>query len=401
MPGFFTELQSASKPPQARLPQCGACGLYKTCESPKMPVSGNGKRKILIVGEAPGRNEDEKGKQFVGQSGRLLRETLDELGVDMREDCWLTNALICRPPGNRTPTDKEIRYCRPNLMKAIRELDPTTIILLGKAAVGSLIGSIWREDIGGMMRWAGWNIPCQKPNVWICPTFHPSYVLREEKNRVVKLFFKQHLKEAIKLKYKPWDVVPNYRKQVEVIMDPAEAAEMIREFTKAGGDVAFDYETNMLKPDSDEAEIVTCSICWLGKHTIAYPWHGDAVVATSEMLLSKKVRKIASNKKFEERWTKAKLIHGVRNWKHDTMLGAHVLDNRRKITSIKFQSFVLLGQESYDDHIKPYLKSKNKNCNSPNRIKEVSIRELLIYNGLDSLLEYLVAGIQIPLIRGK
>lgn len=398
MAGFFSELQIASKAPQARLPACGACGLFKQCQSPKMPIDGEGRKKILIVGEAPGKNEDQEGQPFVGKSGRLLRDTLDDLGVNMRKDCWITNALICRPPGNRTPTDKEIGYCRPNINLAIDDLKPNVIITLGKAAVTSVIEPLWKENVGGMIRWAGWNIPCQRPNTWICPTFHPSYVLREDRNRAVKLLFEQHLKRAITHKDKPWKEVPDYRKEVEIIMDPDEAAKIIRKFTKKGGNVAFDYETNMLKPDSDDAQIITCSVCWEGKRTIAYPWHGKAIAATSDMLRSENVAKIASNAKFEERWTKAILKHGVKNWRWDTMLAAHVLDNRRTITSIKFQAFVLLGQEKYDNHIAPYLRSTTKSCNSPNRIKEVNLRELLMYNGLDSLLEYKVAMKQIPRI---
>jgi hypothetical protein len=159
-----------------------------------------------------------------------------------------------------------------------------------------------------------------------------------------------------------------------------------------GGAVAFDYETNMLKPDSKDAEIVCCSVCWEGKKTIAFPWHGEAVTAMSELLLSPKIKKVGANNKFEERWTRRILGHGVRGWVWDCMVSAHVLDNRPLITSVKFQSFVRLGQPSYDTAVGPYLKASDGN--KKNRIKEVDLGSLLQYCGMDSLLEWLIAESQ-------
>src|SRR5262245_43419820 len=88
-------------------PRCGLCGLLNKCQSPKMEVYGKGKNGILIVGEAPGANEDEQGIPFVGKAGRYLRGILHGLDVNMRNDCWLTNSLICRPPNNATPTSDQ------------------------------------------------------------------------------------------------------------------------------------------------------------------------------------------------------------------------------------------------------------------------------------------------------
>ena len=124
---------------------CRSCGLYKTCRSPKMNYTGKGRKKILIVGEAPGRSEDEdwerKGykepTQFIGDAGALFRLKLQPYGLDLDEDFWKINASNCRPPGNRKPTRKELKFCRFMLDKAIRELKPESIWLLGGAAVES------------------------------------------------------------------------------------------------------------------------------------------------------------------------------------------------------------------------------------------------------------------------
>ena len=388
--GFFKPSELKVKEPVSRTPQCGACGLYKTCKSPKMPYSGKGKRRILIVGEAPGEQEDKVGKQFVGTTGQLLEGTLRKLGINMREDCWLHNSLICRPPGNATPTDAQIRYCRPNLIRVIEELQPEIIIPLGSASVMSLIGWVWKDEVGPIGRWVGWRIPLQKLNAWVCPTWHPSYIARSDhkgkQNPVAKVIWEQHLSEIAKLSGRPWEKLPRYEKRIERIYDPDQVARIIRMFIDVGGFAAFDYETSMIKPDWPESQIVTASICMNGVQTIAFPFVGSAITAFKEFLRSK-IKKIASNMKFEDRWSRRVLNVPVRNWFWDTMNNGHIHDNRRDITSLKFQSFVWLGTESHDHNIKEFLRAKNGE-RSNNILRRIDLDQLLGYNGLDSLFEY-------------
>lgn len=400
MDGFFSESELFVKSPPSLLPACGVCKLFEQCNSPKMPVSGEGRRKILVLGEGPGRNEDIQGKQFVGESGRFLVDKFARCGVDFRRDCWVTNSVICRPTRkdekgqvrNRKPTDKEISYCRPNLIQTINELQPEIIIPLGSVAVKSLIGWLWKGDVGSIERWLGWKIPCQKLNAWITPNWHPAAIGYEEKNKeVMEKLFEKHLSRALKLKGRPFKKVPDYLSQVQCIYDPDEAAEAIRKITKDNPSlVAFDYETNCLKSDSDVAKIVSCSLSD-GETTIAYPWVGEATKATKEFFVSD-VAKVAANAKFEIRWTRSKLGVWIKNIVFDTMQAAHILDNRKAITSVKFQAFVLLGQPSYNDHIEPFLEAPRKlGGNAINRIDDINLRQLLVYNGLDSLLEILIA----------
>jgi uracil-DNA glycosylase family 4 len=355
-----------------------------------MPVTGKGRRKVLVVAEAPGEQEDEEGTQLIGKSGLYLREVLDEIGISLDKDCWKTNAVICRPPKNMVD-DVHIESCRPNLNKAIKELNPITIILLGGSPVKSLIGQLWKagEAPGGIGRWAGWQIPSQQLNAWICPTFHPAYLLRKH-DTALDLWFKRHLESAFVLEERPWtDGVLDLAKQVECVYEADKAAKILRRMTERGGTVAFDYETNMLKPDHRDAQIVCCSVCWEGKKTIAFPWHGEAIKAMEELLISP-IAKIGANIKFEERWTRKEFGHGVRNWVWDGMVTSHVLDYRPLITSVKFQSFVLMGQAGYDMVVGPYLHSDGGGYKK-NRIKELDLGTLLVYNGMDSICEYLVA----------
>lgn len=382
-------------------PKCGACGLDKTCLSPRMPVSGEGRKEILVLAEAPGEEEDRQNTQLVGRTGQYLRRVLLTYGIDLDKDCWKTNALICRPPENRTPTDLEIDHCRPNLKNTIDRLKPRMILTFGLPAVQSLLAPWWRENVGSMSRWAGWHIPFQPLNSWVVPNYHPSYVAHTEKDQkgpVVKVWFERYLERAATLAGRPWDAVPDYEKQVKVILDPNVAAAWIRERLTRTGAFTFDYETNCLKPDSSDAEIVCCSVCWAGKETIAYPWAGEAIIATGELARSPHP-KIMANGKFEDRWTRRAFGHPVENIVWDVILKAHIDDNRDDITSVKYQAFVLLGYPDWSDEIKSFLKAKGGN--EKNRIREVDLRTLLMYCGIDSLVEFEIAIKQRSKMRCK
>ncbi len=397
--GFFQSSDLSSAPPP-RLPRCGACGLYRDCKSPRMEPTGKGGRKILVVAEAPGKDEDRWGTQLVGKSGQRLRRSLKKLGVDLDRDTWKTNALICWPADRELSEEQKKKlamHCRPNLLNAIKDLNPETIVLLGAVAVKSLIGHLWREDVGPIGKWVGWRIPCQELNAWICVTWHPSYLLRENE-RVLDLWFDRHLEAALGLEGRPWpDGPPDHAGKVQLVHSPAEAARLIRrDGMRREGLTAFDYETNMLKPDGPDARIASCAIAWPGGWTIAYPWAVEAVEATGEYLRGPQP-KVAANLKFEQRWTKAILGHGVRNWRHDTMVAAHVLDNRTGVTGLKFQSFVRMGQPEYDSRVVPYLKSDGPG--KPNRIDQVPLDSLLRYNALDAHLERELALIQMEEMR--
>src|SRR5690606_37351110 len=112
---------------------CTACDLYKTCVTPCMAGTGRKPAKVMIVGEAPGAYEDIQGKPFVGASGNKLRETMMMYGLDP-DECFITNAVKCRPPSNTTPTAKQIRACKPWLEDEIREVQPEYIIAVGSIA---------------------------------------------------------------------------------------------------------------------------------------------------------------------------------------------------------------------------------------------------------------------------
>ncbi len=399
MPDGFFQIADLTPPgPRvAELPRCGECGLYLTCKSPKMPVYGDGAKKILICGEAPGETEDERGQPFCGKAGTLLREKLERFDVRLRRDCWTVNSIACRPDDNKLPP-KSVDHCRPLVVRAIRRLKPEVIILLGTAAVHSVIGWLWKQDTGGVNRWAGFQIPSRRLNAWICPTWHPSHVMREEPGKqlqreLLERVWEKHLGRALRLKGRPR---PRGEKPLnagfEITMDHRFAASCLRSMLSVGKPIAYDYETDRLKPDHADARIISCAVSD-GGMTVAYPWHGEAVKATGELLFSK-IPKWGLNLKFEDRWTRKIFGRGVRNWQWDGMLAAHVLDNRSGITSLKYQAFCTLGEEPYSEAIEPYLKGEPDGGNNPNRITQYPLEKVLLYNAYDAILEYRLAAVQ-------
>lgn len=388
MDGFYSGAEVARvRTPLTMVPACGTCGLWEAgCKTPKMKPAGKGRKEILIVSSYPGRDED-RGRTD-GNSTRQLAESLRRVGVDLHEDCLLTYAARCYP-GQTSLPKKVIEHCRPNLLKTIQETEPRVVVLLGDMALKSLVGHVWKEDVGGISRWTGWRIPLQKFNCWVCPTHHPVSLLKEE-DPVLDREYLSHLKAAVQLKGRPWDEVPDYESRVELVYDAAEASDRILGMI-GNTPIAYDFETTTLKPDGPHAEIVCCSMS-SGDVTIAFPWGRGILKAFREFVRSD-TPKIASNLDMENRWTRRFLRCAVKNWHHDTMLDAHALDPRGKISGLKFQAFVRLGVSEWDSHVSPYLKS-SKGGNAPNRIREVPMDQLLQYCGLDSLYEWLVADTQ-------
>lgn len=259
-----------------------------------------------------------------------------------------------------------------------------------------MIGWLWRQsDVGSVTRWAGWRVPDQQTNAWVCPTFHPAALLHEEsddKRKLYELIITRHLRRAVKLAGKrPWpDGPPDYRKDVTVCYDDAEAAAIMDRMREAGRPVAFDFESTTLKPDPSWGQIWSCSFSD-GETTVSYPWRGKAVDATAELLKSD-CPKIGHNAKHEQRWVMRAIGGRVRNWAWDTMLAAHALDNRKGITGLKFLSYAMLGQDDYDSDVKRFLKARSPNAS--NTVGHADLGKVLLYGGMDSLLTWHVAVIQ-------
>lgn len=384
---FFTKSQTQSiSRPEGRTLSCFSCGLYKHCITPKMEPYGNFKKGILNIGEAPGEFEDKKGRPWQGKTGKLLQETYKKLGIDLFDDCLNINAVSCRPIdpqwGNRTPTNHEIQNCRRFVLSAIDKYKPKIIVLFGNVAVQSVIGHRWKKDLGGITKWRGFRIPDQDFKCWICPTLHPSFVERE--GQVEQAIWEQDLKSIISLVGTP---IREYKEPDISIIEDLRILEALKH------EVAIDYETPAIKPHTNGYRIVSASVAPTTDYVYSFlmPEIRSKQRPFLNLIADDTIGKIAHNMKFEQSWSVNCLYQPVVNWVWDTMLAAHVLDNRDKITSLKFQTYTSFGVIDYDSEIAPYLSGEDsKDANSPNKIyellKQPGGREMLLrYNGLDSI----------------
>lgn len=154
--------------------QCRACGL---CERRKQAVLGVGDRHPdwMFIGEGPGADEDEQGEPFVGQAGKLLDAMLGAIDLARGRGVYIGNAVKCRPPGNRTPEAGEMATCKPYLERQIALLQPKLIVLLGRAAVQTILASD-RPLASLRGRRHEYNLNGQAIPVVV--TYHPAYLLR-------------------------------------------------------------------------------------------------------------------------------------------------------------------------------------------------------------------------------
>ncbi len=153
-----------------RIRNCKSCELWKGRKK-AVPGDGSPYAEIAFVGEAPGYEEDRKGRPFVGRSGELLVKMIKEvLGLE-RKDVFITNVVRCRPPGNRTPDKKEIEKCSPYLFEELSVVKPKLVVALGAPAARVILGK--DEKISELR---GRFFP--KGEYMVFVTFHPAYIVR-------------------------------------------------------------------------------------------------------------------------------------------------------------------------------------------------------------------------------
>lgn len=154
------------------------CNLKNTAASTVFG-DGNPKTKVMLIGEAPGADEDRIGKPFVGRCGHLLDKMLAAIGLN-RDECYITNVLPWRPPGNRTPTDDEIAVCLPFLKRQIELICPDILLLLGGIALKSVMDC--NDSISRTRgKWLQYSLPDRE--LAVLATYHPSYLLRSSNQK--------------------------------------------------------------------------------------------------------------------------------------------------------------------------------------------------------------------------
>lgn len=378
--------------------RCGECGLNKTCKSPQMKPYGNFKKKIMVVAQAPGEQEDLKNRPLIGKAGQLTRKALAELNIDLDEDCVIVNVLACRPPKNRKPSPLEMDCCRSRLYNDIKAYSPKLIIALGEEAMLSLLNPPSEID-NSISTFRGYVIPHRLFGCWVGVANHPSYILRMGgTSSDLYSFFLDDLDYA--LKHLDRDIKwpsPTTGQELDISSDSKEymfpanelfdSMKALSSFLDCYLDEGFaiDFETNTLNPYDKDAKILTVALSPLsmyGDSGLVIPLeHKESPFTKKEKeyiyerlrfcFSSTSIKKVVHNYNFEALWCRVVLGCELNNVVADTMVNAHILDSRPKITKLKFQAFIN-GFDRYAEDI------------DLDNIGDTPLKQLALYNSLDA-----------------
>lgn len=386
---------------------CEACGLHHSCNSPKLGIQGKGEKSILIIVNSPGKNDDETGKYLSGNSGKKIREIIEQYGISIKNDCWIMGARQCHAVKPKPAQEKACAY---KIQEAIAELKPRVILTLGDNAIDAVVNHKLTGRLSGiaLKDWVGTCIPDQEFKAFICPTWDGSYLYtdRDEENPVVYSQMCTHIFQAIKHcteKVKEVD----YFSKCQAITDLDEAFELLHDTLQFKEVLAMDYETTGAKPHRNGHKIFSCALSD-GQRAYAFPFFNDEMFRKEwkKIMQSTNTKKILHNAKFEWTWTKHRAGmnntagYEIKNICADTMLDAHIIHNRKKV-NLKFNTYVNFGIAGYDDAIDEYIvpsqEAKEKDgANAFNTIEEAPLNELLKYNAADALFTYALWEIQQP-----
>lgn len=355
--------------------ECVSCGLYKGCKSYNIGLWGEGRKGILVVGEAPGREEDEVGRPFVGRSGQFLRRVLEGFEVDLDRDCWVLNVVRCRPTdgrgGDRVPSDREVKMCSKFFDRDFRrvlEFGCRLVLLFGSVACKKVLGS------GNVSLLRGRVIPDLRYGVWVGVSYHPAVVLRgRDVDGYIEKLFVRDVGRALEVsRGRIVDVLKRLR--WEVVSSEEQVGEMF-ELIYEKGYCVVDIETVGLRPYGDGSRVL-CIGVGVGDRVWVIDcdrWDGDKVRGWLQVILEdERVVKVFHNAGMELEWFKVKYGLEVRNF-DDTLLMSYLLDEREGAHDLKFLAWVEFGVRGYDEYVKRFYSD----------LSRVNREEVWRYNAVD------------------
>jgi len=359
--------KSTQSPKKAVIYDCDTCGLCNKCRSPKMKRFGRGRKRILVIGQCPGKTEDERGIPFVGGSGYFARHQLDIFGIDLDNDCVRTNVLRCYPGKDpvthhdRDPSPKEIMCCRSNLLKDIEEVNPEFILCFGTQAIQAILKPKSIPSPSASLA-HGLVFPSHEYNCWVGCLFHPSHILHNNEGNGVDHtnVFSNDLARVLSVYGSPlpksFDKSGN-----KLILNADEAITFINEMSKSIKPVALDYETQNLNPYDKDSRILTAQLSndinfgtcipidYIDPITQKSPYGNrlEEVKKAFTDFITSSAPKVIQNLNMEWCWTHGVFGVEIVNFIHDTMITEHVINCSMGTTGLKFQVYRAYGHE-YD-----------------------------------------------------
>lgn len=312
---------------------CHRCPLHKSTTNVCIPGDGNRAADIMLVGEAPGADEERQGIPFVGAAGKKLNDILRSVGVK-REELFVTNLVRCRPPGNRTPAVEEQRQCSDYLLQEISAVNPKVILALGVSTMKFLTGVGKVGDARGRFLPAakGLRISTAK----ILGTYHPAAILHKGEDRAMQEAIAQDLALAVRtahperqrehrraLFFPPWD-----DDQAITALASLRSCKVLAVDCEWTGDVG----EGMKWPWSKDSELFSISVSGMVGQTVysvglAWPPTNTVLIALKDLLGN--VPSVYHNAMADLLWT-----HHVGlpvRLAGDTMLLAHLVDEGRSL----------------------------------------------------------------------
>jgi uracil-DNA glycosylase family 4 len=373
--------------------QCEICPLKASWDDlahPHMPAYGDKDPIIYILGEAPGKTDDARGRPFVGNAGQLLREYIPKEWLPKLR--W-NNTIRTRPPGNRDPHPVEIECCRPSIVKDIERSKPEAIFAFGAVALKWALGN---DVKGGAGAWTGRRAPVKIGNhtCWLYPFYHPLYILHlgEFQRRDMEFVFKKHLERAFDEVY---DGLPDPHvhtsavasENISIVIGGSGEEDRIVEFLReaVGYPVnSVDYETDRIRPFNSDAKILSIAVAtpnhamaWAVDHPGA-TWTDDQKTVLRKAwiwYLQQPVKKVAHNSAFEIEWSCVKYTR-LAAWRghwEDSMAQAFILDERQGALSLNFITMQNFGFDL-----------KELSALDRSRLERAPVGEVLMYNGMDA-----------------
>ena len=378
---------------------CEKCKLYNrnSIKTPYFfPVVGDEYNGLVILGQSPSKDDDEKGRPFINKRAQVVRSIAYKNGINLAKQGAFVYALSCSV-GKGHGTDVQYKCCRNILADHLIELKPKMILCCGNMAFKSLFdlkNKIAETKLRGRV------IPNYEFNCMVFTLMNPNdifksfqeYAMRKDMERAISLWKKRY----------------NNRKKVEKelekkkILDGIEIKEiktpmhMKRVFNWVSNldDVSVDYETTNTKPYDNWFDITHISfsnekIAYVINESLwkTFPVWRDIKTYMKWLLENHSIHKIIQNDKFEELCSRYKFGIKRINNSDCPMLATHVIDERRGCTSLDFQNLTRFGIPPYSNTIKSFLQKKNKD-DKQNRIREAPYDDMITYAGLDVITTY-------------
>ena len=357
------------------------CTLNKTCKHPFMKMSGDLSSEILLIGEGPGSEEDEMGLQFIGDSGKLLRHALALANITKFA---LTNAVRCRPPGNRDPKTIELKTCRSFLLDDIAQMpNLKLLVLFGNWAMLSVLGYKGILEFTGTLQSVVIPEVTGKP-YFAMPIMHPSYVLQHQSslNRFINHVGRIPNASSGAL-VDPKDEGTYY------VVDNIKLFDQLITNVKKKGLMIYDLETTALDPWAVGAKIKCLGISYNPREGYTIPFQDWTVPewqhitsTLREIFEDPTIPKIGANIKFDNLWMKKILGIDVKGTFWDVGISQFLLDENES-TGVKQMTWKYTKLGGYEKLVsgEPHL------AEGPNLYK---------YNGMDVDIEHRIFDIHYP-----